>query len=207
MKKATFITAILIIITSTSVYGQVERHSKQGYQGMLNIKYAIGAEHEGTNIVELHLVNGYRFSEYLFVGGGIGVNYYYQGTEDTFIPVYVDFRAYFANNEVTPYINVNIGYSFHSSKKEVRSCFVGMNCEYKGNVSSSGGLFFNPSVGVTINLPDTKSALNIGIGYQLQKLSSSTHIVTYTESGASGIHNSSSTSSLNAIDISVGISF
>lgn len=204
MKKATFIIAILII-TSTSVYGQVENHSKQGYQGMFNIKYAIGVEHEGTNIVEFNLVNGYRFNQYIFVGGGIGVNYYYQGSKNTFIPVYVDFRAYFTDNEVTPYININLGYSFYESKKKV-GCFA--MCEYEGNVTSSGGLFFNPSVGVTINLPDTKSALNISIGYQLQKLSTSTHIVTFPEGGGYGTpHNSSSKNSLSAIDISLGISF
>ena len=80
------------------------------------------------------------------------------------------------NNKISPYLSLGIGYSFDATND-----FVGV------------GFLLNPTVGVSFKVSD-KSAMNVGLGYEMQKMD------------FYGYYYSSSENS-GAISINVGISF
>jgi hypothetical protein len=154
--------------------------SYSGYQGIVNIGYAIGVGDLGTDRLIFHFINGYRMNNYFYMGFGTGVHYY-TDADEALIPIFGDFRAYFLDNDISPYINLNIGYSFNAS-----------------NGFSGTGLLLNPSVGTSFNV-STNTALNISIGYELQKLKYS--IYYYNGYVGSGSVNT------GAITINFGVAF
>ena len=52
----------------------------------------------------LNVINGYSFSQYLYVGGGVGINLVY-------IPVYAHVRSSFLKKRVSPFVSASAGVS------------------------------------------------------------------------------------------------
>lgn len=94
---------------------------------------------------------GYRFHPLLAVGGGMGLDYYNQ----FMIPAFVEARGYLFEKAVSPYYSLSGGYSFPLQFRQ-------------GWIERKGGLMVNPSIGLRI--ARKKSVFNIGVGYQLQKV-------------------------------------
>lgn len=90
---------------------------KTGYCGMVDIGGYVGLfESEGFRISTTH---GYQAGKYFFVGGGLEYGYHtnvwvyddYDGytTEMSFLPIYLDLRAYFMNRRFSPYLEARLG--------------------------------------------------------------------------------------------------
>lgn len=115
----------------------------------------------------LNFTNGYRFSEYLKVGVGLGILYYINNDNvrarenHLAMPLFFNLRGNLVTEEIrhtVPYWSINVG------------------------AVMPDGFFFNPQIGLRIG--EKRSAFCIGIGYVLRKLDSqSMNISSY--SGAS----------------------
>lgn len=121
---------------------------QRGYRGFMELGYTIGTgDWEGTNRVEFSTSHGYQFNPYFYAGVGAGVNYYHEA-DLVEIPVFADLRADILNNWITPYVDFKIGYT----------------------VYDAAGFYMSPTVGCRFGF-DNNLALNIGIGYTMQKTS------------------------------------
>lgn len=140
---------------------------QSGYKIIVELGYQIGTGDYGMDRLKLNIINGYQINPYFSLGFGTGLRYYFDA-EAALIPVFADFRANFINNKVSPYLSLGVGYSFDATN------------DFEGF-----GFLLNPTVGVSFNVSD-KSAMNVGLGYEMQKMH-------YRHSGA--------------ISINVGISF
>ena len=110
------------------------------YQGSVDFGYSIGVGTWGSDRIELSTSHGCLVNPYFYVGAGLGVHYHYDASAVS-IPIFADFRGNFVKGNISPFLNFRIGYSF-------------CDCE---------GLYFSPSVGVSINRVD------ISLGYSHQR--------------------------------------
>lgn len=157
------------------------RHSglQSGYKGIVELGYQVGVGDFGMDRLNLNIINGYQINPYFSLGLGTGLRYYFDA-EAALVPVFADFRAYFINNKTSPYLSLGVGYSFDATN------------DFKGV-----GFLLNPTVGVSFKVSD-KSAINVGIGYEMQKID-------FIYDGYFGYFSGSENS--GAISINIGISF
>jgi hypothetical protein len=152
---------------------------QSGYKGIVELGYQIGTGDYGMDRLKLNIINGYQINPYFSLGFGTGLRYYFDA-EAALIPVFADFRANFMNNKISPYLSLGVGYSFDATN------------DFEGV-----GFLLNPTVGVSFKVSD-KSAMNVGLGYEMQKID-------FYYGGYYGDYSSSENS--GAISINVGISF
>ena len=150
MKKNLLFIFLLLLSASTAsaFYFEDDYDGIQvGYRGFTDFSYTIGV-HRSFDRVGIMTSHGYQFVPQLFAGVGVGFNYDYNGS-NCGLPVFVHFRCDILDNEITPYADMRIGYSFLDIK----------------------GFYLNPSVGCRFELNE-KLGVNVGIGYSLQMMDS-----------------------------------
>jgi outer membrane protein assembly factor BamA len=139
-----------------------------GYKGIVEMGYSFGKRGYNYDMLKLNIINGYQLNPYFSIGFGTGLRYILLRSR-TLVPVFADFRSIFTENKVSPYLSLAVGYSFNTT------------------INFNGyGFLLNPTAGVIFKVSN-KTALNVGIGYDLQK---SKHYY-----------------NINAISINVGIAF
>ena len=162
------------------------RRLQTGYKGIIEIGYEIGTSDFNTDRLKLNIINGYQINPYFSAGFGTGLRYYFDA-KAALIPVFADFRANFIDDNVSPYLSLSVGYSFDAT-----------------NSFKDVGFLLNPTVGVSFMISE-KSAMNIGLGYEIQKMT----FYEFWDGAAIGTAINYATYSDNsgAISINVGISF
>lgn len=109
-----------------------------------------------AGLIQVDIINGYRFSEFLKVGIGFSPRYYFSHNSFPLrdkrmifgvysLPIYADIRGNFISQEDTmfaPYWNADLGYSIHE------------------------GLFFSPGVGLKIG--SIRHNVLFGVNYTIQ---------------------------------------
>lgn len=113
---------------------------KPSYMGIVDVGYSVDTRGVGAGRVELSTSHGCLIIPYLYVGGGVGFQYYHSASLFN-IPIFADFRGYAMKGDIKPFLNIRIGYS----------------------VGDIDGLYFSPSVGVSLKRCD------ISVGYTMQK--------------------------------------
>jgi hypothetical protein len=120
---------------------------KSGYTNITELNCALGVGHSNEdNSIGIQTINGYQFNPNLNLGFGVGVDKY---KNSTYLPLFMDFRAYFLQTSVTPFFETALGYSL-------------------GFDNIKGGLLVNPSFGVKFFVTP-KTALNFSVGYRYQE--------------------------------------
>ncbi len=152
--------------------------SRTGYRGFIDLGYAAGVGDYGDGVFTVSTSHGYQFNPYFFVGAGIGVDYHFD-YETMFLPIFADLRGYFIDGRISPFIGVKIGYS----------------------PVDGTGLYFNPSVGASFGI-SRELALNISIGYNLQRAEMYSYYYSYY-----GGSYSYSDETIGAVTIKVGFEF
>lgn len=147
-----------------------------GKKAIVELGYQMGMSDHGMDQVKLNVISGYQINPYFSLGIGVGLRYYFD-EKAVLIPVFADFRVNFIDNKISPYLSLGIGYSFDTK------------ADFEGE-----GFLLNPTVGVTFMISE-KSALNLGFGYETQRMK-----FRYYPNGYSDTENS------GAISINVGIS-
>lgn len=130
---------------------EVKKSSKytipSGYKGFIDLGYTIGIGDFEEDRIEFTTSHGYQANPYLFIGAGVGVSYWF-GPATVSIPIFGNIRLNIPTGApVCPYFDFKLGYSPYDLS----------------------GFYGNFSTGCRIALGG-KSALNIGFGYQIQKV-------------------------------------
>ena len=147
MKKVLLILALALLSTQAKALDYDDDGVSPGYRGFVDFSYSLGVGDFGKNHDRVNLMtsHGYQFVPQFFAGIGIGANYYYDD-EAWNLPIFAHFRSDILANDITPFVDLKVGYSFIDVK----------------------GFYLNPSVGCRFAVSDNL-ALNIGVGYTLQK--------------------------------------
>ena len=97
----------------TAKLDQVETESdgtglKKGYRGIAEFGYQFGLGDYGMDRFKFNIINGGQISPYFFIGGGVGLRYYFDA-DAALIPVFVHARANILDKKVSPYFALSIG--------------------------------------------------------------------------------------------------
>ncbi len=98
---------------------------------------------------------GYRFNQYLSIGGGIGYEDLEVNWSSQIIPVFLETRGYLTKKKIAPYYHLRAGLGFPLA-----------NLNYD-IVATEPGIMLNPEVGVRFGGRDVH--FYMGVGYRLQK--------------------------------------
>lgn len=93
-----------------NAYGKPTGYSLKGYKGFVETGYTFDVSDYNADRLVISTTHGYQFNNYLFVGGGVGVNYYTDADLYS-IPLFASFRANFLNKKVTPFADIKSGYA------------------------------------------------------------------------------------------------
>jgi len=155
------------------------------YRGYLDASFTGGVGCNGSNSLELSTTQGFKYSNWFFMGVGAGVNVLFAGQDDftayspgypgtgnapqhkvhdtgVVIPLFSDFRFNIgAENAVSVFIDLKLGASFPVGNTYLRTP--------DGILDYSEGFYFRPTLGVRIPIKsdDSRKAINIGASYQL----------------------------------------
>jgi len=130
----------------------------------------------------MNIINGGQVSPYFFIGGGMGLRYYFD--EDTaLIPLFVHARANILDKKISPYFALSIGYTLNASHD-----------------LEPVGLLLSPAAGVTFKVSG-RVALNVGLSYEMQNIRIDDYDYSY---GFRGNNNSKNS---GALGIDFGVSF
>ncbi|MBO8445156.1 MAG: hypothetical protein IAC23_05610 [Bacteroidetes bacterium] len=138
------ILIFLCVLMTVTVNAQEKRFK---YQGEAVLGYTFGLE-EDFHYAKIDIINGVRFSRYLYAGAGIGIARNFSD-EETYFPIYLDVKGYFpvANN-----LDLMAGVD------------VGTKIDY--GYGTSGGLLLQPAFGICTAMRKN-FALNIALKYEL----------------------------------------
>lgn len=157
-----------------------------GYKGFVEASYSKGVGKNNADIFGVSTSQGYRYSNWLFMGVGIGVdglfthpadnwgadwsdNPQYTGwynhastTKCVMIPVFTDFRfSVPSSSNISFYGDVKLGCSFLTG-----SNYVKIN---NGYLTNRQCFYLNPSIGLRIgtSAKNKKQAVDVGVNYLL----------------------------------------
>ncbi|MDR0976593.1 MAG: hypothetical protein LBL78_02405 [Prevotellaceae bacterium] len=135
-----------------------------GYRGMVDFGYTIGTGDYGTGRLELTTSHGYQFNPYLFIGGGVGLQYFNEAEVASF-PIFADIRGNFlSEGTFIPFAVLKAGYTAG------------------GDIH---GLYLAPAIGVKWVMYGT-TALNLTLGYTYQDATASWY---YNDGYSHGYYN------------------
>lgn len=160
------------------------------YRGFVDASFTGGVGTNGCNFLEFSTTQGFKYSNWFFMGIGAGVNIAFSDYSDSdlpgnynpghhpgngdynssyslkdtgvLIPLFTDFRFNIGQeNSVGTFIDIRLGASFLVGKNYMRTP--------DGILNNSEGFYLKPTIGVRIptNSKDSRQAINLGCSYQL----------------------------------------
>lgn len=145
-----FIALVFLSSTTASAIYFDDEGIPQGYRGFADLSYTLGVGDWGKNHDRIGIMtsHGYQIAPQFFAGLGVGFNYYFNGHDELCsLPVFAHIRSDILNNEITPFVELRVGYSLIDVK----------------------GVYVNPSIGCRFELTDD-IGLNVGVGYTMQQV-------------------------------------
>ena len=138
-----FIALVFLSTTTASAIYFDDDGIPQGYRGFADLSYTLGVGDLGKNHDRIGIMtsHGYQIAPQFFAGLGVGFNYYFNGHDELCsLPVFAHIRSDILNNEITPFVDLRVGYSLIDVK----------------------GVYVNPSIGCRFELTDD-IGLNVGV--------------------------------------------
>jgi hypothetical protein len=152
---------------------EVRTWSSTGYRLIIEVCIAHKVDKYGMDFTKLNIINGIRLNRSFSVGFGIALRYNLNpgihitspSHKHVMISVFSDLRTYLlVNKKISGYFAFDAGYSF--SKSDYPNTNInGEEYYYLKGV----GILLNPEAGFVLRV-SVKSALNIGIGYEMYKV-------------------------------------
>ena len=198
MKKLVFFAlAMALTLNNTS-------RAQTSYEKSVDVGFLAGMGEYKNNTFSLSMINGYRFSNTLFAGIGVGVGFSnalngvdistlditteYR-TEAILIPVFANIKANLIDeSKVSPFLSINVGYTIDANQY----------------LRDAPGFMLQPNFGIDFSLSD-KNAIYLLVGFNLQHFE-----YTYTRNvGTTTTDWDITTKSemFKSIDIRVGLKF
>lgn len=127
------------------------------------------------NIFGANYTAGYRFNDYLFLGGGVGFSYYschwgyttmygddsrYRKSSGYVIPIYAKFRSYFTKTSWKPFFDLSLGMDLC-----VENFYKNINDHIYSSSSTFPGIHINPALGVSYQL-NQKLEIYLSTGFR-----------------------------------------
>lgn len=200
MKKylKTTLALLAILLVSTSGKAQFYQIANQlpgliqpalsgsfNYKGYIDASYLGGVGNHKVDIVNISTSQGFRYSNWFYMGVGLGVdiamshtsdqfdqgpvspgfsNYYNRGYTKTgvMVPVFTDFRFNVGNEKSASfYADIRLGASFLMTDK-----YLAVD---DGFITNRQYFYLKPSIGVRVPISknNPKQAVNVGVTYQL----------------------------------------
>ena len=128
-----------------------QRGLQFGYKGLVDVGYQVGQGEYGLNRLSFNVVNSLQANPYFSIGLGAGLRYYME-PQALLMPIFLDLRANVLDEWLSPYLAVSVGLTLDATQN-----------------FSDVGLLFCPVLGVTAKIAD-KSALHLGVGYEMQRV-------------------------------------
>jgi len=158
--KSLGILTILIIISISAI-------AQKGYEKSIEFGGSIGLDNFTNYSYSIEMINGFRFNDYLFIGGGVGFRYtdalyfrshigsrFYESRDGKYlIPLYARLKANLTNANVSPFFLGNIGYTFDVGQNPNKNTY---------------GLMIEPAFGIDFRLNDGRTGLYFLVGVNLQ---------------------------------------
>ena len=153
MKKTIKFALLAFAMTfSMNSFSQVNK-----YQGEVNASYGIGVGTYNVNRFCIETVHGIRLNPNVFLGLGLGYNSLTKdGSSVNIVPVFANIKGYLPSESLKPFGSLDFGYGIGT-----------------GELSSFGGIYVSPAIGVSINM------FNLSLAYQSQSISDSGVSVTF----------------------------
>lgn len=165
------------------------RSDGSGYLLLGETEYGLAVDSHKTDFIKFSLINGYQFNPFFSLGFGAGIKFYLvENDPDIVVPLFLDFRVYFTDRKISPYLALGTGYAIDFGYE--------MADGQKHYIIEAGDLLLNPAAGVIFKISG-RYAINIGIGYEMQSMRF------YDDD----LHFTKSTANSSCIGISAGISF
>lgn len=136
-------------------YTKYGKPSLRGYKGFIESGFIFDLSDCNANHLNFSTIHGYQFNNYLFLGGGVGINNY-TDADSYSVPIFANFRVNFMDKRITPFADITSGYS-------------------AGDVE---GGFANMGLGVRFSLA-RKMAINVKLEYNYQEYDYSYHSYYY----------------------------
>lgn len=194
MKKFLFVAGFLF--TCSLALAQ-----SKGYEKSIEMNAGIALDNNSKYSFGLTMINGYRFNDYLFVGAGVGYEYFqalymstYEYNRSSFksydpkslIKIGVRAKANLSKGKVSPFLSFDFGGALQ----------VGSNSKY----SSATGIYYEPAFGVDFKFNESKNGLYVMLGYHSQSNK-------YEYFDLSDIKQSTEHESAGLFDIKIGFRF
>lgn len=186
----------LVALTTGTLFAQ------KGYEKSIELGFAMGIGDYTNSTFGATMINGYRFNDHFFTGVGVGFGYSnalngvningievkeYR-TDAYLIPVFAHFRANLTSGKTSPFLRLDVGYTFDVNQY----------------LKDAPGVMIEPSVGVEFKTEDKKTFYALA-GFNLQHSKYS-----YTKNLGSMDNDFEITNKsemLKAISLKVGFSF
>ena len=131
----------------------IQIKKEKGYYNYTGIGILAGSRYSNLSApFSIQTVNGYQSKGSLYFGGGIGVEFF----EEISMPVFADLRYRLLNNEFSPYLFAQGGYSLPLEN----------NWEYR---KAKGGPMASIGIGVLFPL-NFRTTLSFNLSYRFQQL-------------------------------------
>lgn len=150
---------ILLFLVSISSFAKSQNVYGNCYRGFVDVGYNIGVGDYQFGRFEISSSHGYQVNPFFFVGAGFGLHFMSEYETPNMsialdvrdssveIPLFANLKCNFTKSKVAPFIDLKAG-TF---------------------VTNNGGLYANISGGCRIATKD-KQAVNVSVGYTMQKL-------------------------------------
>jgi hypothetical protein len=122
-----------------------------GFEGYFEYGNGFNVLGGGFDYYRANLILGGRINKYFYLGIGTGIRNYFLAAE-SIVPAFADLRLNFTGRTISPYIAIDLGYSFNPTKK-----------------FDPIGLFINPQFGLSLQFTD-QNAVIIGFGIEFQRI-------------------------------------
>lgn len=150
-----------VVTVNQSTNTSTDKTVKKGYYNLTSVGLLLGQAQDGfVPVPSLTTVNGWRFSNSLYTGIGLGFEYY----DWSVLPIFIDVRYIHGSGQVVPFGSFKIGYGFPIEKPSDSQ-----NDYYDSKTKYFGGVQLNPEVGIQLKVGTT--ALLVSLGYHFQQLS------------------------------------
>lgn len=122
----------------------------EAYRGYADVGYGVGiGKHDGSHF-GVSTTHGFEFGPYVYLGAGMGFNYYYNLPFDEkqfCMPLYLNSRFQLSKSRIAPFIDLKAGYS----------------------LTVESGFYGSPSIGLAYALKPGL-ALNFSLSYTIQMI-------------------------------------
>ena len=138
-------------------------YKPKGYVGIVEAGLTDfpGSSNTSLAMATVTVINGYQFSPYIFLGGGVGADISSVNVYN--VPVFADFRAYFTKTRVAPFFEAAFGYNLQINATPASNYYY---YSQPSSINVYHGMMANPSFGVRVAI-NKKFATSLTLGYKL----------------------------------------